>query len=78
MASDSNDVNSLFLSELLKKMRNPGVSAEAIFNGTQKGVSRASKNEQLPWVSSSLVDDFYFKEAPASDAAAPGLSTPTR
>ena len=76
--SDSDGVNSLFLSELLKEMRNPGLSAEAIFNSTQKGVSRASKNEQLPWVSSSLVDDFFFKEAAAPDAAAPGPSTPTR
>ena len=78
VVSDSDGVNSLFLSELLKEMRNPGLSAEAIFNSTQKGVSRASKNEQLPWVSSSLVDDFFFKEAAAPDAAAPGPSTPTR
>jgi tetratricopeptide (TPR) repeat protein len=76
--SDSDDANSLFLSELLKEMRNPGQSAEAIFNSTQKGVSRASKYEQLPWVSSSLVDDFVFKEPARPGPAAPTPSAPPR
>ena len=43
---------------------------EAIFNSTQKSVSRASKGEQVPWVSSSLVDDFFFGKG-ATEAAAP-------
>jgi len=76
--NDSDDANSLFLSELLKEMRNPGQSAEAIFNSTQKGVSRASKYEQLPWVSSSLVDDFVFKEPARPGPAAPTPSAPPR
>ena len=68
--NDSDGANSVFVTELLKEMRPPGLSAEAIFNSTQKSVSRASKGEQVPWVSSSLVDDFFFGKG-ATVAAAP-------
>ncbi len=60
---DTSGENSLFVTEFLKEMR-PGVSAQRIFNNTQKGVSQASKNERVPWVSSSLVEDFYFEKPP--------------
>ena len=72
--NDSEGANSVFVTELLKEMRNPGQSAEAIFNSTQKSVSRASKGEQVPWVSSSLVDDFYFGKTTA--AAPPSRPAP--
>jgi tetratricopeptide (TPR) repeat protein len=72
--NDADGANSLFVTELLKEMRAPGQNAEAIFNSTQKGVSRGSKGEQVPWVSSSLVDDFYFGKAMA--AAPPAGSSP--
>ncbi|MGA8991361.1 MAG: caspase family protein, partial [Rhodoplanes sp.] len=66
VVNDSEGANSLFVSELLKGMSTPGLSAEVVFNNTQKGVSRASKNEQVPWVSSSLVEEFYFGKAPGT------------
>jgi tetratricopeptide (TPR) repeat protein len=52
--------NSLFVRELLKEMRSLGLTAEEIFNRTRIGVSRVSKGEQVPWISSSLAEDFYF------------------
>jgi tetratricopeptide (TPR) repeat protein len=60
VASDSEGDRSLFVEEFLKGLRTPNLNAEAIFNNTRMGVSRASRNEQVPWVSSSLVDEFYF------------------
>ncbi|MEZ5890465.1 MAG: caspase family protein [Xanthobacteraceae bacterium] len=77
--NDSEGANSLFVSELLKEIGTPGLSAEVVFNNTQKGVSRASNNEQIPWVSSSLVEEFYFGKAPEtslSSASPPPPSAP--
>ena len=58
-----NDVagtNSLFVGELLNEMPVPNIAAEEIFNRVRTGVSRASNNEQIPWVASSLAQPFYF------------------
>ncbi|NVO17725.1 MAG: caspase family protein [Rhodoplanes sp.] len=71
VANDSDGENSLFVTELLKEMRSPGLNAEAIFNNTRMGVSRASKNEQVPWVSSSLVEEFHFSRSPATTTTVP-------
>jgi tetratricopeptide (TPR) repeat protein len=49
----------LFVNELLKEIRVPG-KVEEVFNRTLIGVSRASQNEQVPWFSSSLVEEFSF------------------
>ena len=63
--------SALLVSELLKEMRAPDLTAAQIFDRTRIGVSRASRNEQVPWISSSLVEDFYFNRAsrPSSGAA---------
>ena len=58
--ADGTGTNSLFVSELIKELRVPNLTAEQVFNRTRIGVSRASNNEQVPWVSSSLVEEFYF------------------
>lgn len=71
VANESDGENSLFVAELLKEMRSPALNAEAIFNNTRMGVSRASKNEQVPWVSSSLVEEFFFSRAPGGSVAPP-------
>jgi tetratricopeptide (TPR) repeat protein len=49
----------LFVSELLKEIRAAG-KVEDAFNRTLTGVSRASQNEQVPWFSSTLVEEFSF------------------
>jgi hypothetical protein len=53
------------MSELLKELRSPGISAEEVFTRTRIGVSRASEAEQVPWVASSLLDLVYFVRATA-------------
>jgi regulator of sirC expression with transglutaminase-like and TPR domain len=61
-----------FVSELIKEIRAPGRIEEA-FNRTLVGVSRASHGEQVPWFSSSLVEDFSFATAarPAPEPSPP-------
>jgi hypothetical protein len=56
----SNAERGLFVGELLKEIRGQGVSAEEAFNRTRMGVSRASSNDQNPWISSSLSQEFSF------------------
>jgi hypothetical protein len=70
VANDSGGENSLFLSELLKESRVGDRAVEEIFNHTRVSVSRASKGEQVPFVSSSLADDVRLLPRSADGAAA--------
>src|SRR6202045_3825396 len=58
--SDNGSDHSLFVQELLKEIRVPDVMAEETLNRTRVGVTRASRGEQVPWISSSLAEDFSF------------------
>jgi hypothetical protein len=49
----------VFVSELIKEIRGTGEIEEA-FNRTLIAVSRASQGEQVPWFSSSLLEEFSF------------------
>ncbi|MGP9813591.1 caspase family protein [Rhodopseudomonas sp. NSM] len=68
VVSDNGGDHSLFVSELLKEIRVPGLSAEEALNRTRVGVTRASRSEQVPWISSSLAEDFSFVPAAATAA----------
>jgi len=63
---DRSSTNGVFVSELIKEIiasNAAGASnrtAEDLFNQLKIGVYRASSREQIPWVSSSLVEEFYF------------------
>ncbi|MCB1412474.1 MAG: caspase family protein [Xanthobacteraceae bacterium] len=58
--SDTGADRSLFVGELLKEIRVPDLTAEETLNRTRVGVTRASRGEQVPWISSSLAEDFSF------------------
>src|ERR1700724_489892 len=58
--SDNGTDHSLFVRELLKEIRVPDLMAEETLNRTRLGVTRASRQEQVPWISSSLAEDFSF------------------
>ena len=60
VVSDSGSDRSLFVKELLKEIRTPDLMAEETLNRTRVGVTRASRQEQVPWISSSLAEDFSF------------------
>ena len=51
--SDNGGDHSLFVQELLKEIRVPDLMAEETLNRTRVGVTRASRSEQVPWISSS-------------------------
>src|ERR1700686_170850 len=58
--SDNGGDHSLFVQELLKEIRVPDLMAEEALNRTRVGVTRASRSEQVPWISSSLAEAFSF------------------
>lgn len=60
VVNDATADRSLFVTELLKEIRVPNLTAEEAFNRTRVGVSRVSKNDQVPWFSSSLAEEFSF------------------
>src|SRR5258707_1262673 len=60
VVSDTGGTHSLFVSELLKEIRAPDLMAEETLKRTRVGVTRASRSEQVPWISSSLAEDFSF------------------
>src|SRR3954462_10471862 len=60
VVSDNGGLHSLFVGELLKEIRVPDLMAEETLNRTRVGVTRASRQEQVPWISSSLAEDFSF------------------
>jgi tetratricopeptide (TPR) repeat protein len=76
VANDGDGEHTLFVGELLKEIRSPGVTAEDVFRHTRDGVSNASNHEQVPWLSSSLTDDFYFGRP--KDVASKPTPEPTR
>jgi lipoprotein NlpI len=60
VVSDTGGTQSLFVRELLKEIRVPDLMAEETLNRTRVDVTRASRSEQVPWISSSLAEDFSF------------------
>ena len=56
VADDTAQAHSALMTELLHNLTTPS-AAEALFNTTRLAVSRASAGEQVPSVSSSLVED---------------------
>jgi Tfp pilus assembly protein PilF len=60
------------VTELLKEIRVPNLTADEAFNRTRLGVSRVSKGDQIPWFSSSLAEEFSFgPRAPGAPPPAP-------
>jgi len=59
VTDDTKGEHSLLVAELLKQL-NAHDSAEDVFNSTRVATFRASKSEQMPSVSSSLIEDVRF------------------
>ncbi len=60
-AADGSGANGLYTSFLLKQLSVPNQKIEDVLKNTRKAVATASNNQQVPWDSSSLTGDFYFK-----------------
>jgi lipoprotein NlpI len=74
VVSDVGGEHSLFVQELLKEIRVPDLMAEETLNRTKMGVTRASRGEQVPWISSSLAEDFSF--IPGAAGSRPTMASP--
>jgi len=62
VVDDGKGEHSVLVSEFLNNLNAQG-SAESIFNKTRLAISRASEGDQVPTVSSSLLEDVHFGEA---------------
>jgi uncharacterized caspase-like protein len=60
VADDSSGQHSVLMSELLTHINDQAAGAEAIFNQTRVAIAHASDGEQVPAVSSSLLEDVRF------------------
>jgi hypothetical protein len=61
VADDSNGQYSVLMSELLNNLNAQSApGAESVFNKTRVAISRSSDGEQVPSVSSSLLEDVRF------------------
>lgn len=73
VASDGDGENGLYTRHLLDHIRQPGVRVEDVFKNVRVAVRRDSGGKQVPWESTSLEGDFYFKPVivPAAPAVVP-------
>ena len=62
VVDDGKGEHSVLVSEFLNNLSKQG-SAESVFNQTRLAISRASEGDQVPTVSSSLLEDVQFGEA---------------
>ncbi len=61
VASDGEGAHGLYTSELLKAMDLKGIKVEEAFKIVRVNVIKATASEQIPWESSSLTGDYYFR-----------------
>ncbi|WP_320172377.1 caspase family protein [Maridesulfovibrio sp.] len=65
VAADGSGRNGVYTKYLLQYLMQPGLDISDVFFYTRKGVVQETGGGQVPWESSSLVDRFYFLEAPS-------------
>jgi formylglycine-generating enzyme required for sulfatase activity len=69
VADDGKGRNGTYTAELLRQMSLPGVVIEEMFKSVRVGVRTATKNQQTPWESSSLVGTFCLAGCGLKNAA---------
>jgi hypothetical protein len=62
VADDVDGEHSVLVTELLNNLNEQG-SVESVFNKTRHAIARASEGDQVPTVSSSLLEDVRLSEA---------------
>ena len=74
--------NSVYTSQLLKYIGEPGLPIEQMFKRVRQGVMSDTGKAQVPWEESSLIGDFYFKPAAKAPirvaSAAPTTARPVK
>jgi TPR repeat protein len=75
-ASDGDGRNGLYTQHLLRALKEPGLKVEEVFKKVRVGVKLASRDAQVPWDSSSLTGEFYFRAETAAHVPAPSPVVP--
>ncbi|WP_287746900.1 caspase family protein, partial [Methylobacterium sp.] len=73
---EEGDDGSLFVRELIRQIATPDLSAEQAFARTRMAVARATGAKRVPFVSSSLLEDFVFAAPGIRPRAAPAPAAP--
>ena len=66
LAADGSGANSLYATHLARHLLTPGLPVEHVFKRVREGVVRDSREQQVPWESSSLQGEFAFVPGVAS------------
>ena len=74
VAADGDGRNGVFTAALLTAMRKPGLELDGLFKDVRSNVVTATRNRQVPWTSSSVTGDFYFRPGPVPPS--PGSASP--
>ena len=76
VARDGDGRNSPYTKHLVQSVKIPGLDVEKVFKRVRVGVLAETKNQQVPWESSSLVGEFLFAGStrPVTPATPPGSS----
>ena len=69
VASDGSGANGLYTQHLLTAIREPSSKIEDVFKQVRANVRRDSQGKQVPWESTSLEGDFYFRGGPLAASA---------
>lgn len=64
LAPDGSGNNSLYTATLARNLLEPGIDIETLFKKTGEQVRKRSSDEQIPWITSSLADAFFFIPPP--------------
>ena len=72
VAYDGDGVNGVYTKHLLRNLALPGLPIELVLKRVREGVSKDTAQKQIPWETSSLLGDFYFKPASTQAGVATG------
>jgi formylglycine-generating enzyme required for sulfatase activity len=76
VANDGQGENGVFTGELVKAMMQPGLKIEDVFKQVRSAVHEATRGKQIPWESSSLEGDFYFRAPSPTQVASTAQPAP--
>jgi hypothetical protein len=77
VAADGLERNGIFTKHLLRHMQTPNLPVEHVLKRVRIDVASETKHRQIPWESSSLMGDFYFKtEKAVPDSQPTVIATP--
>jgi PQQ-dependent catabolism-associated CXXCW motif protein len=74
VALDGEGRNGVYTKHLLKSLEHADSDIDKVFRRVTADVSRETQGKQVPWVSSSLTGDFYFRPRRAVAAVAPAAA----